>query len=404
MNDNIKTKRKMGNFHIYANRILGFLFCLYLFIVIIQFYCSTTIKEFYWAALWRYNHLCENESNRFFMTNVLQGVFHGSEIVNKEYDEIHRPYIELYGICQKILGKNNLESNSLARLNNNQLTFLLSRISDEDIELYAQKTKCFYNELKRRNIPFRFVMFPYKVHKEVTNLPRGIKDYSNDNADRFLESIEKYGVPFIDSRLLYIDDPDRHYQLFYSGDHHWKPEYAYVTYKYLSETLQRSGSPEAKFFSFEGVDITNMKRIERSYVFSSKPSQVKRIGKHYLDNTENTTFIVPKYKTNFTISCPNLNLNKTGDINDTLFSYCDLQPIVHIQNSMAKNRNKVVLISDSYSLVFVHFLALQNYQVDYILPWEYNDNLYDYIQTTHPDIVIFAINPLCIKNTVFKNF
>lgn len=404
MNDNTKAERKMGNARKYANRILGFAFCLYLFIVIILFYRSTNIKEFYWAALWKYNQLNENEPNRFFMANILQGVFHGSEFVNKKYDEIHRPYIELYGFFQKILGKNNLESNSLARLTNNQLTFLLPRISDNDIELYARKSQCLYNELKRENVPFLFVMFPYKVHKVETNLPRGIKDYSNDNADRLLERFEKYGVPYIDTRQLYINDPDRHYQLFYSGDHHWKPEYAYETYKYLSATLQREGLPEAQFFGDEGLEITNMKRTERSYLFSSMPSQVKRIGKYYHNVTENTVFIVPKSRTNFTITCPNINLEETGDINDTLLSYCDFQPIVHIQNTLAPNRNKVVLISDSYSLVFVHFLALQNYQVDYILPWEYKDNLYDYIQTTHPDIVIFALNPLCIKDTVFKIF
>ena len=387
---------------IYANRILGFAFCLYLFIVIILFYRSTNIKEFYWAALWKFNLLNESKPNQVLF-NLVEGVRHASNIQYKKYRDIRRPYIELFGICQKHLGNDCLLNGYLVRLSNNQLTFLNSRISDEDIELYVQKTQHLFNELNRKKIPFLFVMFPYKTHKEAPNLPRGVKDYTNDNADRFLQCLEKKNIPFIDARQLYIDDPDRHYQLFYSGDHHWKPEYAYETYLYISKILCDRQSPSAQYFSCAGMEYKDMKRIVCEHPFST-PSQEALVGTSYLNKPEKTTFIAPKAHTDFIFECPNLNIKKTGDIQSAFLTfYYPLQPIVHIQNNLIQN-NKVILISDSYSLSFIHFMSLNNNYVDYIDPRVYNDDLYEYIQTTHPDIVIFAINPSCIYNDIFKKF
>lgn len=399
----MKAERKMENARRYANRILGFAFCLYLIIIIVQFGCSTNIKEFYWAALWKYEQLQEQEPNCFFMNNVLRGASHGSDIVNQKYDEIHRPYIELYGICQKVLGKDSLIADYLVNLNNNQLTFLIPRIPDDDIDFYVQKTQCLYSELQEKNIPFCFVMFPYKVHKEVTNLPRGIKDYSNDNADRFLQSLEKKNIPFIDTRQLYINDPDKHYQLFYSGDHHWTPEYAYETYWYISKILSKQNSPCSQYFSCNGMGLKDMKKLNCSNPFSI-PSQEKLVGTSYLNKPEKTTFIIPKAHTDFTFKCPLLNLEKTGDIQNTFLFYYNNKPVIQITNNLVHNNNKILLISDSYSRSFIPFITLNNYQVDYIVPWEYNDDIYDYIEATQPDIVIFAINPLCIRDTVFRIF
>lgn len=387
----------------YANRILGFLFCLYLFIVVIQFGCSTNIKEFYWSARWKYEQLNESKPNQLLF-NLAEGAGHASNIQYKKYRDIRRPYIELYGICQKHLGKDCLLNDYLVRLNNNQLTFLNPRVSDKDIELYAQKTQHLFNELNRKKIPFLFVMFPYKTHKEAPNLPRGVKDYTNDNADRFLQCLEKKKVPFIDVRQLYIDDPDRHYQLFYSGDHHWKPEYAYESYLYISKILSEQKSASAHFFSCTGMEYKDMKRIDCENPFSI-PSQEALVGTSYLNKPEKTTFIIPKAHTDFILECSNLNLEKTGDLQSVFFPFFNpLQPIVHIHNNLVQNDNKVILISDSYSLFFIHFISLNNHNVDYIDPRVYNDDLYEYIQTTHPDIVIFAINPSCFLNSIFKKF
>lgn len=399
MDDNNKPNLSAANKC--AKRILGGLFCVFYIALAGVFGRHTDIKQFYWASSWKFDQV-HGEESKDVIDSCIESICHGSRVLYEDqYNAIHKRVIDVYGLIQRWLDKKSLSTGYMVCLENNQLTFLNPQIPDESIELFAQKTQRLYKELERQNIPFLFVMFPYKIHKEVTYLPRGVTDYSNSNADRFLQYIESNGVPVIDTRLMFINNPDKHYQLFYSGDHHWTPEYAYLTYRYLSDTLQRDGLPEAKFFSNEGMDLADMMKIKHSHPFDV-PSQEKLIGKYYLNKEEYTTFIVPKYKTHFTVTEPSCNLKNTGDIKDVLMLYYHLPSIVHIQNHLASNRNRVVLISDSYSLSFIHFISLSNYQVDYITPWEYNDNLYEYIQTVQPDFVIFAINPLCIKDTTFQ--
>lgn len=85
-------------------------------------------------------------------------------------------------------------------LKNGYLTCISPERSDAVISEITDSTAGFRDFLAERNINLMYVMVPFLIDTADTELPLGITDATNDNADRLLESFKKSGIDYIDLR------------------------------------------------------------------------------------------------------------------------------------------------------------------------------------------------------------
>ena len=114
-----------------------------------------------------------------------------------EYLPFKEQLVTLNGGVQKLLGKR--EVNNRYLLDNGHMTYVIPEL---DMENIASVTQSFSEEVQRRGIPFLYVNLLFKIDEQDKQLPAGVEDYSNENADRFVASLRERGVDCLDLREL----------------------------------------------------------------------------------------------------------------------------------------------------------------------------------------------------------
>src|SRR5699024_8954530 len=74
---------------------------------------------------------------------------------------------------------------------------------------------------------------PFKVSKYDPQLPLGVEDYNNSNADLFLSVLAEKQVPYMDLREVMREQGLDHYEMFNRTDHHWTSEASFWCFQQL---------------------------------------------------------------------------------------------------------------------------------------------------------------------------
>ncbi|MBR5160143.1 MAG: hypothetical protein IKW80_00830, partial [Thermoguttaceae bacterium] len=208
-----------------------------------------------------------------------------------------------------------------------QLQSAVQEIDDELLDNITQKTIRFNSFLKKNNIPFLFTVFPFKLHKTDQQFPCHIKDYTNENADKVLRSVRALGIDCYDARDIFLDNPEKHYQLYFIGDHHWKEEYAFEAFKGMIAKMSKDSDMA---IDERLLDISNYKISEEPFPWQ-KQSAYKNLGVHYTDLEETKskmTFQIPH-------KSPEISKNNNGLV------------YFHSDNDFSVDKT-IVIIRDSY--------------------------------------------------------
>lgn len=302
-------------------------------------------------------------------------------------------FVDVYGLTVRILDKSILDQ-FLVKLDNGKLTLKPEKYPAETFDYAAQQIHLFQQFLQKENVPLLYVQLPHKIHFKDTQLPVVIHDYINEEINYLLDSLKTNGTTAIDIRQMYANNPDKHYQLFYYGDHHWQPEYALYAYHYIAREVKRSNPSLVKYFDCSRMDIRDYKAVSKPTPWSEHlGSEERRVGRYYLNHTEEITYLIPLYKTRYSFSVPEYSVDATGSLEDTFLEYSNNVPVSIIKNHTVNNRNRILLIRDSFSHAFVPFLANNNYEVITVDLRHYEGVLTDFIMDVKPDLVIIAYNP-----------
>ena len=105
--------------------------------------------------------------------------------------------VTLNGGVERLLGRR--EVNQRYRLDNGQLTYVIPEL---DMRAIARNTADFSRELDKRGIPFLYCNLLFKVDEQDKQLPPGVEDFSNENADRFLALLREHVVQLLDDLLV----------------------------------------------------------------------------------------------------------------------------------------------------------------------------------------------------------
>jgi hypothetical protein len=342
------------------------------------------------------------------------GLETAAQYINNNYDKnFHEKYsfINLNGLIHSALGHRLM--NDVVRLNNGHLTGLVER---KDMSGNASNLIELKRQLDAMDIPLLYVQEPYKISKYDDQLPEGLEDYSNVDADQLVGLLKKGGVDVLDLRDEIVRDGLDHYSLFFPTDTHWKPQTALWGFQKISGRLtERYGFP----IDPRVMDIDNFKKQEYKDAFLGQWG--KRTGIPYAGE-DDVTILTPAYLTRLSMSVPSKKIYREGTFEETMLDKARLdnsQPflqytmgvyltgdrdLVIMKNEKTTSNRKILFIKDSFGVPVGAFLSLIAKEVDMLDLRHYkNGTLMEYIKKTKPDIVIFSYNPtMILRSDVFK--
>lgn len=324
-----------------------------------------------------------------------------SETIFNEVIYQKTSYINTYGLVQRVLQKRYIEdsndkSREVYKTQDKMLTFIQK---EENMEKRANSIYNYYEILKEQEIPVIYIQAPYKVKSE-NQLPIGVVDYANKNADKLLENLNKKGVYTIDLRE-YFKDMDIKEEYFIT-DHHWKIETAFKSVNYITEILNNQYEFHIdQYYSH----INNYKLINLKESFLG--SIGKRVGKYY-STIDDFEYIVPNFETNLevtkgeevkkgnfeeTVIIKELIENEDIETNRYACYFGGDFPEIILNNNNILNNKKVLVIQDSYGLAFSSLLSLRVKELRTIDLRHFEGNEIEYTKQYNPDIVIILYNP-----------
>ena len=350
-----------------------------------------------------------DEAKNVFIDNKLSKYDKIERITNQTEDIINNSInnkdqlINIYGLIQNIIGKKVIEdkndrTKNIVKLKNNMLTFLQE---EQPMNEKADKISEFNEKLNNLGIPLIYIQAPYKL--ELNNdLPIGIKDYANQNADKLLEILKEKNVHNIDLRTV-LRNKNMEEKFFYT-DHHWRIETAFEASNYISDELNKN-------FEF-GIDEYYMNIKNYKIITSNKEflgSIGKRIGKYYA-GTDKFNYIIPDFMTDMIVDNKSKSKTLAGSFENTVLDENFLEGQNIIDNQYAcyfggdfpeiiiNNKNpflnkKILVIQDSFGLPFSAMMSLRVKELHILDLRHYNDSEMNYIKEYNPDMVMVIYNP-----------
>ena len=346
---------------------------------------------------------------------MVEGAISGLETGVNENIYAKTSYINLFGLTSNILNKHYImdahPTNSVVKDNNGQLQFICFEV---DTKPYVDEIAEVKSTLDQMDIPLVYVQTPLKTIEGYTKMPDGIIDYANSNTDRFMNLLAQAGIHTIDLRKNIKEESMDLKSLFYTTDHHWKTQTAFwavgEVVDYLKETIGMDLDPNQFYTNKENYSCIN---YEKSFL----GSQGRRVGKYY-DGVDDYTLILPNYETSYTVTIHKTNGSSTheGTFEEAIVKYHLLKnpddlftnryaayfgadfPEVIVENHLADNDKKILILKDSFGLPFSAFLSTMVSETRLIDKRYFSGSLEEYIKAYNPDLVLYVYKSINTQN------
>lgn len=331
-------------------------------------------------------------------------------------------FINVYGLTQKLTGNRyvydpEVSKNDVVKLDNGVLSFVIQKT--DDLKTKAEKILTLNNHLHSKGIDLLYVQLPFKINKLDKELPTGVYDFSNENADTMVSELKNKNISAFDLREEIVKDGLDHYSLFFRTDHHWKPETGLWAAGKISEKLNTDFCFNIDLKLLEIKNFSS--KLYKDYFLGS---QGKRVGKYYA-GTDDFTLLLPTYKTGMNCAYNRISgewLLKKGSFKDSwIFSenlekidYFDINAYASYSGgdyslTISKNNlisgKKILILRDSYTDALAPFLSLAACnELRTIDPRYFTGSITDYIDEFNPDIVLMLYYPTCLTISEFFEF
>ena len=314
--------------------------------------------------------------------------------------------VNLDGALYNIAGRTRM--NDVIKLNNGHLT----SVREQSLEAPQNADTIVYTHqyLGIREIPFLFVLAPYNICALDKQLPLKVSDYTNEDADVFMNVLYENNVPVLDLRKTLHQEGLDHYDMFFKTDHHWTIEGSFWAFQKLTDYMEKNWD-----FPIDPVCTDPANYQTDVYKEWSLGSKGKRTGR-YFTGIDDFSLIYPKFDTQMSLSIPAEGIERSGSFYDAIFAMDRIQqtdyfamipydayiggiyPLVIHENPGAKTDKKILLIKDSYASPVEAFLSTCFTQVHCIDMRQYEGKVGDYIEEFQPDGVICFYNTQMVIN------
>jgi len=326
------------------------------------------------------------------------------------------PFIDCNGAFQRLIGRWVIDDISsmrtIYRTMDEQITFDYPRY---DVEKYVDNMAALNSFLAEQDTPLLYVQAPFKIDNYNPQLPRGIEDTTNPNADRLLQGLADYGVSCIDLReVIHVAGMD-YPSLFFNTDHHWRVDTAFWAYTHVAGELEENYDIEIESDKFDPYNFTF---TTFNHVFLG--SQGRRVGKYFV-GVDDFTLVQPAFDTDYCVKYIEEGKEYNGTFYDAIldknriessslptnryaaFFFGDHAKIEVINNNM--DHGKILIVQDSFGLPFSAFMSLNFHQTDIIdLRYFNKQALVEYLKNNAYDMVIFIYNPSSFSNSAMFTF
>lgn len=323
-------------------------------------------------------------------------------------------FIETYGRLQALQGRRVMEDveiqYTVARLSDGTLTFANPNDKYSNPEAHGLAVSAFRDALSDTlDIPLLYVQAPQKVSiNHDATLPAGLEDFGDAHANMLARTLRSEGVNYLDLRPVLLDT-HRYAELFFSTDHHWTPEGAFLGWQAVAEVLTEEFELELVPDSY---DRDAFDTVTYEDVFLG--SQGKRVGATYA-GVDDLTVWYPKEFTWLRYQVPTQNYDRKGRFQQSVLfperleegDLYESNPYTYYSGgdySFARMKNllnpdgpKVVLLRDSFACPFAPFMALGCGEVITIDLRYFQDDLMSYIQWVEADMVVMLYSPGSIR-------
>lgn len=309
----------------------------------------------------------------------------------------------------------------VARSKKDKLCTDIPEVADKEIDDICQKVVQLQETAHNNNAEFLYVFAPEKEQWAV--LPDGVSNYSAQNHEALINSLNSAGVNTLDLSLLMQQETDTPEDWYFITDHHWKTETGFWANTKVCEQLH-----EQYGFTYD-KDIANLNNYEqRVYENWFLGSTGKKIGRFFTPlGIDDLNLIVPDFPTNVTVSIPADNETREGSFEEALLEYSQLEKKDYytlnpydvygfnhreknIVNPSSVNDTTILIISDSYAISVNPFLSLNTRELHIVdvrnYEWFVGDklNLNEYIPAIHPDYVIVFYKGVRVGDGSFDFF
>lgn len=316
-------------------------------------------------------------------------------------------YIDLNGLLARAMGQPMM--NDRVKLKNGHLTSLVSKAADpQDIQNAASNVIDFYTRQTQNGGNFLFVMVSSQVSKYEDLLPTGYTDTTNDTADAFLALLDEAGVPYLDLRQKMQEESISVTDIYFTTDHHWKPQGGFWAYGKILEKLSELGSIGPVDSLYTDPENFTFQTYEDTFL----GSWGKRTGIYYA-GLDDSIFIRPNFDTDISVTIEERGLDIRGRFEDVAYNtevspdYTDPDyyqenayglygwgdtPLTQWRNTDAPEQGKFLLIGESFGNVPFSLLSLYVSECDEMDMRHYTGDFASYYQTFAPETVIMEVN------------
>ena len=327
-------------------------------------------------------------------------------------------FVTINGGFRRLLGERAV--NERYRLDNGQLTYIIPEL---DMTRIAANTVAFAETLEQRGIPFLYVNTTFKTDEADKQLPVGVEDYANENADRFLALLREKGVDTLDLRERERTEGLDHYSRFYPTDHHWTAETGFWAFTEIVDALAARDAS----FAVDGriTDLDSYRLDTRENIFLG--SAGRRVGPWYA-GMDDLTIITPAFNTHLAFQEMDQGFGRDGSFAETFlfpemlegspfevsrydvylggeYGELRLDNLSREENlPVQSTEKKSLLLKDSASLVVAPFLSLGYDSVRLLDLRLYGGNLMTYIEDYEPDLVLAVYNPGAYEDNNWEMF
>jgi len=270
-------------------------------------------------------------------------------------------------------------------------------IVKEELEKYASNMQTFKKYCDNKSIDFLNIIAPCRNSKYENIFYAPVKDYAMEKADLYISQLAEKNVDYIDLRKGIHEAGINQNDLFFRRDHHWTPEGGFLSGNIIIKDINERYGYKMKILN------------EKDFTFNTYKNHFHgdfgNTGEFYT-LPDDFTLITPDFKTDFNISIPFRHISKTGSYRDTLIDMSEIEkgrdyvsylyvdsPEVIIENNLNQEGKDILFITDSFGRVVAPFMSLNSRKLYYLdIRYYENFNLYNYIDKTNPDLVVFLFN------------
>lgn len=313
---------------------------------------------------------------------------------------------DLYAIIQRALNKQKYNYTTVAK--NRYMIVTTPEMSDDDIWKDVNGVLTLTEVAESVGADVYAVQTPMRYTPGETVLPPSVEDYSQENADRYIEELKNNG--FSDILDLREDSYYNKEENYYSTDHHWRLEVALRAAQDITKALNQR-------FSYNlNEETVNPDNYEYDvWKYKMKGSWARRTNPYFID-AEDFVIVKPAFETNLELRqydiWGNYVDNRTGTFDKTIifdeglptetydknapdlgyYAYLNATYTSWIKNNNADNDKKLLILGDSSCRGLGSFISMAFAQTLIIDtdPERYQISLDKTITEYQPDLVLFV--------------